>query len=128
MHDEERVHLPEKDVVRLDEVACPRTVGMVCQKDSPALPSPLRPNAPHVLLDRALADLDAEPKQLAADALRASQAITLGHIAYQIDGVRVEARPIPRLGPVAPEQAKAAPMPLKNRLGLHDNDRLPPCG
>jgi hypothetical protein len=87
----------------------------------------IRPNAAHVLLDRALADLDAELEQLAADALRAPQTITLGHIAYQVDGVGVDACAIPGLGPVPPEQAKAGPMPFENRLGLHDNDGPPPC-
>ena len=65
----------------------PRVVRVVRQEGSPASPSMIRPNAAHVLLDRALADLDAELEQLAADALRAPQTVTLGHIACQLYGV-----------------------------------------
>src|ERR1017187_2247314 len=103
MHDEERIHLSEEDVIRLDEMAGPRGIRVVRQEGRPALPSMIRPKAPHVFLDRALADLDAELEQFTADALRAPQTIPLRHIAYQVDGVGAEASTIPGLGPVPPE-------------------------
>jgi len=61
------------------------------------------------------------------DANPALETPTRGHIAYQVDGVGVETRTVPGLGPVLPAEAKASPMPFENRLGLHDNDDLPPC-
>lgn len=73
--------------MRLGEIAGPRGIGVVRQEGGPALTTMIPPNAALVLLERALADLDAEIEQLAVDALRAPQAITLGRVAYQVDGV-----------------------------------------
>jgi len=70
--DEEGVDLPEQEVVGLDEVASPRAVGVVPQEGGPRLPATaFATDAPHVLLDRALADLDADLEELAANALGA---------------------------------------------------------
>ena len=52
MHDEERIHMSEEDVTRLDEIAGPRGICVVGEA------------------------------QFTADALRAPQTIPLGHIAH----------------------------------------------
>jgi hypothetical protein len=70
MHEEEGVHLPEAEVVRLDEIADPQAVGMVLQERRPGLAAAPASRSAQVFLDRALADPEAELEQFAANALR----------------------------------------------------------
>src|SRR5208283_5506687 len=67
--DEECVHLAEEDVVGLHKVARPDVLGMILQEGCPGLSAFPGADPAHVLLDRALADLDAEIEQLSLDAL-----------------------------------------------------------
>jgi hypothetical protein len=70
LDDEEGEHRPEDDVVRLQEVAGPDLAGVVVQERRPALtPRPRTSSRATVLLDRSLADVNAELEQLAPDAL-----------------------------------------------------------
>ena len=127
MHDEEGVHLAKQDVVGLDEIARPCALGVVRKEGGPVLATTPSAKAFDVFLDRAFCDLDAQLEQLAADALGTPEAIPLGHVPDQIDGVGAEARAIPRFRSAAPEETIGRSMPLEDRLGLYNDDGLLPC-
>ena len=77
-------------------------------------------------LDSALAAPNAELQQLATDALCAPQPVVLGHVANQGNRLSAQARMLPGLGPVSPEQALASSMPFEDRLGLYQHDGVTP--
>src|SRR3982074_985231 len=83
MDDEEGVDLPEEDVVALDEVASPGVFGVVLEEGRPCLSTSPGADPSHVLLDGALADLDAELEQFPANALSAPEPTAAGHVANQ---------------------------------------------
>ncbi len=85
--DEEGIDLPEEDVVGLDEVAGPRTFGMVPQEGCPCLFASPGANPSHVLLDGALADLDAQFEEFPADALGTPESAAAGHVANEFNGL-----------------------------------------
>jgi hypothetical protein len=60
MHDEEREHRSKKHVVRLHEVAAPGHIGVIAQECGPSLATRRAWSRSHVLLDRTLAQVDAE--------------------------------------------------------------------
>jgi hypothetical protein len=81
----------------------------------------------YVLGDRGLTHGDPEFSQLAVNARRTPQRVRLRHRMDQRADVRRHGRPayassaLPR-----PEQAEAKPVPVDNRLRLHNDQRCPP--
>ena len=87
MDDEEGVDLPEQEVVGLDEIAGPRSVGVVSQEGGPRLAATAgASDGPHVLLDGALTDFDAQLEEFPADALGTPESAAAGHVANEFAG------------------------------------------
>jgi hypothetical protein len=82
--DEEGIDLPEEDVVAVDEVASPGAFGVVLEEGRPCLSTSPGADPSHVLLDGALADLDAELEQFPADTLSAPESTAAGHVANEL--------------------------------------------
>lgn len=117
--DEEREDRPEPDVVRLQEVAGPD--GVVSQEAVPALAPRWGggSSAAHVPLNGSLRNADAEVQQLAADALRAPEAILLGHAPDELDGLRGKSRQCwwSRFRLQSPEESDARAVPARYWFG-----------
>src|SRR5215831_12608 len=76
----------------------------------------------HVLLNGALADVDAELEQFAPDALCSPQLIVPGHLLDQGDRLLGDSwleRSCPRL--VFPKELETLSMPVQQRLWLNDD-------
>ena len=79
-HDEECEDEAKQHVVVLQEVAGPDATAVIAEEGEPVLTTfPWRTDLPHVLLDRPLANSDAEFRQLASNALCAPQHVVGGH-------------------------------------------------
>ncbi len=84
-------------------------------------------NVSHILLDRALTDMDAQFQQFPANPLCAPEPIVLRNLPNQRDGFLGYPWLVRRgLGPAFPIQAKELPMPPKQGVWLHDHEGLPP--
>jgi hypothetical protein len=80
LDEDKREDRAEEHVVGLQEVARPDLTGVVSEESRPPLPSRRAlAHGPHGLLDRTLADADAELEQLSADPLRALESVRRGH-------------------------------------------------
>src|SRR5262249_54574301 len=116
-----------QQVAGLDEVAGPRPICMVADKRGPDLAATgTRSDAPHVLLDGALADLDTDLEQLAADALGSPQTAAASHVANEVNRFLRDWGPITRAGSALPEEAEASAVPSNDGLGLDEDDRPTP--
>jgi hypothetical protein len=102
--DEECAHLAEEDVVGLDKVARPDVLRMILQERRLGLSTSPAANPAHVLLDRALVDLDAELEQLSLDALGSPETASAGHVANEVDGFLRQRRSSSRPRSESPEQ------------------------
>src|SRR5947199_7181515 len=98
-------------------VTCKRVTGpdlscMIAQKRAPLLPSWLLcANGPHVLLNGALADADAQFQEFSANPFSTPKPILSGHLLDRGDGFWSDLRLVRRgLGLLLPEQAKELPM------------------
>ena len=110
---EQHEDVAEAHLVGLREVARPRDV--VANEGRPSLSAARRPPL-HVLLDRALADADAELEQLTANALGPPARVARAHLADQGPGVRGSSPAWSR--PPSPEEPKPQSMPTQHRLWL----------
>jgi hypothetical protein len=126
--DEECVDLAEEDVVGLDKVARPDVLGMILQERRPGLSTFPAANPAHVLLDRTLADLDAELEQLSLDALGSPQTASAGHVANEVDGFLRQRRASSRPRSEPPEEAETGSVPAEKGVWLHDGNGLAPRG
>jgi hypothetical protein len=126
--DEECVHLVEEDVVGLDKVTRPDVLGMILQERRPGLSAFPGADPAHVLLDRALADLDAELEQLSLDALGSPETASAGRVANEVDGFLRQRRASSRSRSEPPEEAETGSVPAEKSVWLHDGNGLAPRG
>jgi len=92
LHDEEREDRPKEHVVELKEVARPDLVAVVPDEHSPGLTScARRPDASHVLLNRAFAHAEPELQELATNPFGTPEEVVLGHCLDEPDHLRQEA-------------------------------------
>ena len=93
---------------------------MILQERRPGLSAFPGADPAHVLLDRALADLDAELEQLSLDALGSPETASTGHVANEVDGFLCQRRASswPRSEPS--EEAKTGSVPAEQGVWLHD--------
>ena len=124
--DEECVHLAEEDVVGLHKVARPDVLGMISQERRPGLSTSPGADPAHVLLDRALAHLDAELEQLSLDALGSPETASAGHVANQVDGFLRQRGASSRTRSEPPEEAETGSVPAEKGVRLHDGNGLAP--
>ena len=101
---------------------------MILQKCRPGLSAFSGADPAHVLLDRALADLDAELEQLSLDALGSPETASAGHLANQLDGFFRQWRASSRSRSEPPEEAKTGFVPAEKSVWLHDGNGLAPRG
>src|SRR2546421_4162971 len=86
-YDEERKERPKEEVGHLQEVTSPDLCGVSAQKGRPPLASwLLGANVSHILLDRALTDMNAEFQQFPTNAFSTPEPIFLRHLPNQRDG------------------------------------------
>src|SRR6202142_2136081 len=127
LDEHERDYRVEEHVVVLQEVAHPGLTAVVLEESRPPLSSRrgLAHDA-HVLLDRTLADADAELEQFSTDPLGAPESVRRGHGPDQRGRLRSEARRGAYSAPPPPESLEAGAVPAKKRLGLDDAQYVPP--
>jgi hypothetical protein len=99
-----------------------RNVRQLCPRRS------CGPNAPHVPLDRALRDPDAEFQELPSNPLGAPEPVVGRHLADKGDGVGRDTRFVwrPRAGLPTPEKSESLPVPPQQRLGLNQQQGMLP--
>ena len=88
------------------------------------------PTTHHVVPDRGFSDRDAELEQLAVDARGAPGRVGAAHLADEfLNGARDAGPPGPTRPTLpAPVEPKASSMPAEDRVGLDDDERVPPTG
>src|SRR6185312_13018658 len=113
----------------LYEVATPDLMRVILEERRPGLTATALMRPPHVLLDGALADQDAELQKLTPDALRAPEAILRSHFSDQLDRIGGQS-PLPRSAPrpSPPEEPEAFPVPPQHGLRLNDCQCAAPRG
>ena len=88
------------------------------------------PTTHHVVPNRGFSDRDAELEQLAVDARGAPGRVGAAHLADEfLNGARDAGPPGPTRPTLpAPVEPKASSMPAEDRVGLDDDERVPPTG
>ena len=131
--DDEGEERAEPGVIELEEVAGPDVGGVVPEKCPPGLAPPgAGATGPQVLLDRPLADPDAELQELAADPLSPSERVGDGYGSNQLDDLRAQASgamsPSGVASPEEPEENEEIAMPAQERIGLDEMKGVAPRG
>ena len=128
--DDEREDGAEPGIVQLQEVTGPDLRRMVSEEGGPRLPGRLAGrDGLHVLLNRSLADADAELEQLAADTFGAPESIGRGHGLNEFDDLRAQ-RPALTLRPrpASAHEREEIAMPAQERVGIHQQQDVAPPG
>ena len=127
-HHEDKEH-PKRERRDHEEIDRDELADVIRQKRAPDL-GRRGPTTHHVVPDRGFGDRDTEFQQLAVDARGAPGRVGVAHLADEhLDSARGtwptgSARPtLP-----APIESKPSSMPPEDRVGLNDDERLPPTG
>jgi hypothetical protein len=126
--DEEGVERAEEEIRHREEVAGPDVRGVIAQEGRPRLPArPRGTGDGQIGLDGALGDVEPQRPQLAADPLGTPARVLAGHATNRGDGLRRERRtPRPGARLPSPERAEPRAAPAQQRVGLHDEEGVPP--
>jgi len=104
-HDEEGKDGAEEDIVSLQEIARPDLLTVIVQERRPPLAGRSWATCTaHIILHRALADMDREFEQLAPDALGSPEAILSNQPCDQVHHVRGQPRDVGWCSRLAPPQ------------------------
>lgn len=125
-YEDEDVQRAKEQSMNDSEIAGPDVLGVVLQEGGPGLTRGSTIFG-QILLNRPLADLDPQLKQLALDSFRAPQMVFPGHLPDQIDCFLGDARfSLLVLRFASPIVAEEVAMPAKQRIGLDDMQSLLP--
>ena len=129
LDNEEGKERAKEQVDDRQEVAGPHVVCMVVQEGAPGLSRRAGAWMAHILLDRALGDVNPQFEQFPADTLGSPLTIVAGHGFDQSDGLgRDFGCPRSRFRSLPPEPAECLTMPAEGRIGLNKEERLFPTG
>ena len=127
-HDEHKQH-PKCKRWDHEEVDRDELADVIRQEGAPGL-GRRGPTTHHVVPNRGFSDRDAELEQLAVDARGAPGRVGAAHLADEfLNGARDAGPPGPTRPTLpAPVEPKASSMPAEDRVGLDDDERVPPTG
>ena len=112
-----------------EEVDRDELADVIRQEGAPGL-GRRGPTTHHVVPNRGFSDRDAELEQLAVGARGAPGRVGAAHLADEfLNGARDAGPPGPTRPTLpAPVEPKASSMPAEDRVGLDDDERVPPTG